>query len=179
VAKSAGPPASHRDPPQADHDPDALPAWTFRPIGVVRSPYRYVHDAPRQPAEGTAPEARIVLRRGMQNCLADLAGFERIWVLFVFNYARGWREQVRPPRDVKKRGVYATRSPHRPNPLGLSAVRVKSVRARTIVVLGHDFLDGTPVLDLKPYVPYCDAHPLSRAGWTDALPDEAPDHRWK
>src|SRR4051812_2852561 len=118
---SAGPPDAHRDPPSRDEDPDALAPWTFRPIGVVRSPYRYVHDAPRQTGLGAGDEARIELRRGLQNCLKDLRGFDRIWVVFVFSYARGGRHQVVPPRDTVKRGVLATRSPHRPNPIGITA----------------------------------------------------------
>jgi tRNA (adenine37-N6)-methyltransferase len=176
--RPAGPPASHRDPPPGEEDPDALPPWTFRPIGVVRSPYRYVHDAPRQAGLGRADEARIVLRRGLQNCVKDLAGFERIWVLFVFSYARGWRQQVVPPRDTVKRGVLATRAPHRPNPIGMSSVRLVGVRGLVLTVSGHDLLDGTPVLDVKPYLPYCDAHPGARAGWVDSLPRDAGDHRW-
>lgn len=176
--KVASPPASHREPPLAPHDPDTLAAWTFSPIGVVISPYRYVHDAPRQGGVGGTGEAQIVLRRGMQNCLKDLAGFERIWVLFVFSYARGWRQQVMPPRDTQKRGVLATRAPHRPNPIGLTSARVVAVRGREITLADHDLLDGTPVLDVKPYVPYCDAHPGARAGWVDDLPPGGADHRW-
>jgi tRNA-Thr(GGU) m(6)t(6)A37 methyltransferase TsaA len=146
---------------------------------VVRSPWRYVHDAPRQGTAERPDEATIVLRRGLQNCVRDLAGFERVWVLFVLSYARGWKATVVPPRDTVRRGVLATRSPHRPNPIGLTCARIVSVRGREVVVAEHDLLDGTPVLDLKPYVPYCDAHPGARAGWTDAAPRDAPDHRWK
>jgi tRNA-Thr(GGU) m(6)t(6)A37 methyltransferase TsaA len=178
MPKPSRPPAGHRDPPRRDDDPDALAPWTLRPIGVVRSPYRYVHDAPRQGGLGRGGDARIVLRRGLQNCLKDLRGFEWIWVVFVFSYARGWRQQVVPPRDTVKRGVFATRSPHRPNPIGMTAVRLIDVRGVTVTVTEHDLLDGTPVLDLKPYVPYCDAHPGARAGWTDSLPPGARDHRW-
>lgn len=178
-APDAGPPEHHRDPPRANTDPDALPSWTFRPIGVVRSPYRYVHDAPRQPGGAPDVEGRIVLRRGLQNCVRDLRGFERIWVLFVFGFARGWKATVVPPRDHVRRGVLATRAPHRPNPLGLSCVRVRDVRGRTITIVGHDLLDGTPVLDVKPYVPYADAFPDARAGWVDELAGDLPDHRWE
>jgi len=72
---------------------------------------------------------------------------------------------VVPPRDTVKRCVLATRSPHRPNPIGLTAARLVSVRGRRITIAEHDLLDGTPVLDVKPYVPYCDAHPDAAAGW--------------
>jgi tRNA-Thr(GGU) m(6)t(6)A37 methyltransferase TsaA len=178
MTRPSRPPEAHRRPPARDHDPAALAAWTFRPIGVVRSPYRYVHDAPRQGGLGGTAEARIVLRPGLQNCLKDLHGFEWVWVLFVFSYSRGWRQQVVPPRDAVKRGVLATRAPHRPNPIGMTAARLAGVRGLTITVTEHDFLDGTPVLDVKPYVPYCDAHPGARAGWTDSLPPRGPDHRW-
>ena len=83
-----------------------------------------------------------------------------------------------PPRDVVKRGVLATRAPHRPNPVGITAARLVEVRGRTITIAEHDLLDGTPVLDVKPYVPYCDAHPGARAGWVDGAAQEASDHRW-
>jgi tRNA-Thr(GGU) m(6)t(6)A37 methyltransferase TsaA len=138
-----------------------------------------VHDAPRQGTPERAETATIVLRRGMQNCLRDLAGFERVWVVFVLSYARGWKSTVVPPRDTVRRGVLSTRSPHRPNPIGLTCARIVSVRGREVVVAEHDLLDGTPVLDLKPYLPYCDAHPGARAGWVDGLPPDAPDHRWR
>jgi tRNA-Thr(GGU) m(6)t(6)A37 methyltransferase TsaA len=114
----------------------------------------------------------------MQNCLADLAGFERVWVVFVFSYARGWRQQVVPPRDTVKRGVLATRSPHRPNPIGITAARLVGVRGTRITIASHDLLDGTPVLDIKPYLPYCDSHPQARTGWAESLAAGAPDHRW-
>ena len=178
-ARPAGPPRSHVERTGRDADPDALAAWTFRPIGVVRSPWRYVHDAPRQPTPARPESATIVLRKGMQNCLLDLRGFERVWIVYVLSFARGWKPTVVPPRDVKRHGVLATRSPHRPNPIGLTAARLVSVRGREIVVAEHDLLDGTPVLDIKPYVPYCDAYPGAVAGWVDALPPDAPDHRWR
>ena len=88
---------------------------------------------------------------------------------------------MRPPRGPRdaRHGVFATRAPHRPNPLSLSALRVVAVDedALTVDVRGLDLLDGTPVLDLKPYVPYCDAFPDARAGWVDALgePPDGPD----
>jgi tRNA (adenine37-N6)-methyltransferase len=177
--RPAGPPQAHTERPPRDAEPDALPEVSFRPIGVVRSPWRYVHDAPRQGTPERPEHATIVLRRGMQNCLRDLGGFERVWVVFVFSFARGWKSTVLPPRDTRRHGVLATRSPHRPNPIGLTAARVVSVRGREVVVAEHDLLDGTPVLDLKPYLPYCDAHPAARAGWVDDLPRDAPDHRWR
>jgi tRNA-Thr(GGU) m(6)t(6)A37 methyltransferase TsaA len=178
--KGDGPPDAHRARAAAAPlvDPDALPPWTFRPVGVVRSPWRYVHDAPRQGRGGDDTQAEIHLRRGLQNTLKDLAGFERIWVVSVLSYVRGWRQQVVPPRDTTRRGIFATRAPHRPNPIGLTAARIVAVRGRVVTIAEHDLLDGTPVLDLKPYLPYCDAHPGARAGWTETVAPDAPDHRW-
>ena len=101
-----------------------------------------------------------------------LDAWERAWVLFVFHrnveQGRGWRPKVQPPRADAKVGVFATRSPHRPNPIGLSAVRIVRVEGLVVHVRDLDLLDGTPVLDLKPYVPYADAHPDARSGWLEA-----------
>jgi tRNA (adenine37-N6)-methyltransferase len=100
--------------------------------------------------------------------LADLEGWDYIWVLYWFHLNEGWRSKVLPPRSRKRRGVFSTRAPHRPNPIGLSAVRLVAVRGRTLEVRGVDMLDGSPVLDIKPYVPYADAFPTAATGWLDA-----------
>jgi len=148
------------------------------PIGVVRSPFRTHAGTPRQASIAPATTGEIVLRAGMQNCLVDLARFSHVWVLYWFNYSVGWNQQVRPPRDTKKRGVFATRAPHRPNPIGLSVLRLVSVRGTTLRVEGLDMLDGTPVLDLKPYVPYADSIQEANHGWLEDLGARTgPDHR--
>lgn len=151
-------------------------AFTYRPIGYVRSPYARRMDAPHQATvvegtpTGSAEEAVLELNADLpEEALRDLAGFQRIWVVFAFHRSEGWAPMVRPPRGKVKRGVLATRSPHRPNAIGLSAVELVSVEGRSLRLRGVDFLDGTPVLDLKPYVPYADAFPDSRAGWIDEV----------
>ena len=153
--------------------------FQYSPIGFVRSPYVRRMDAPHQPTVGTgtpasaAGEAILELDPALPEAmLEDLAGFERIWVIFAFHRSEGWAPRVRPPRGRVKRGVLATRSPHRPNAIGLSAVELVSVEGRSLRVRGMDFLDGTPVLDIKPYVPYADAFPHSRAGWIDEVDAE-------
>jgi len=151
---------------------------TLEPIGVVRSPYRAKYDAPRQPlTDERAHEATIELLpdRNFEQALVDLEGFDRIWVIAWFDQAGGWKPKVLTPRDRTKRGVFATRSPHRPNPIALTCCEVVSVHARSIVVRGIDLLDGTPVLDIKPYLPYADAFPDARAGWVDAV--SAPSYQ--
>ena len=148
----------------------------FTPIAYVRSPYHARIDAPHQPTvvagteRGAAAEARIEFIAGFPDAaLQDLDGFARIWLVFVFDRSDGWVAQVRPPRGGGKRGVLATRAPHRPNPIGLSAVELVAVAPGALQVRGLDLLDGTPILDIKPYVPYADAFPGSAAGWIDAL----------
>ncbi|MCK6370752.1 MAG: tRNA (N6-threonylcarbamoyladenosine(37)-N6)-methyltransferase TrmO, partial [Gammaproteobacteria bacterium] len=106
--------------------------------------------------------------RNFEHALADVAGWEYLWVIFWFHLNSSWRPKVLPPRSVSgRKGVFATRAPHRPNPIGLSAVRVGRVEALTIFVSEIDMLDATPVLDLKPYVPYTDARPAARSGWLE------------
>ena len=161
--------------------PYDLPAeleYTVRPVGVVRSPFK-VHDGtPRQPGVAPIEDGEIVLRPGLQNLLKDLKGFSHVWVLWFARYSRGWNHQVVPPRDTKKRGLFATRAPHRPNPIGLSVVKLLDVAGHRLRVRGIDMLDGTPVLDLKPYVAAYDAIPDASVGWLAELPAAArPDHR--
>ena len=181
-----GRPAGSGKPPRAARDPGCeLPedlTLALRPIGVVRSPFVMREDAPRQATVGEAARGTIVLRRtiggsGAQNLLQDLAGFSHLIVLYWFHHSRGWRPQLVPPRDTVKRGLFATRAPDRPNPLGLSVVRIEDVYGIRIDVSGLDLLDGTPVLDLKPYIPAYDSFPDARAGWVDALVEPGPDHR--
>lgn len=156
---------------------DRRPVCTYQPIGVVRSPYRQRIDAPHQPTvvEGTASgrpaEAILELSADIpEEALRGLQGFDRIWLIFAFHRSDGWTPLVQPPRGPKrKQGVLATRSPHRPNGLGLSAVELVAIDGRSLVLRGVDLLDGTPVLDIKPYVPYADAFPDAKAGWIDAI----------
>ncbi len=147
--------------------------YTFRPIGVVRSPFTERAEAPRQSSVARGVEGRIELEpgHGFEDALAGLEAWDYAWVLFVFHQnveqGRGWKPKVQPPRADAKVGVFATRSPHRPNPIGLSAVKIVGVEGLVVQVRELDLLDGTPVLDLKPYVPYADAHPDARSGWLE------------
>jgi tRNA-Thr(GGU) m(6)t(6)A37 methyltransferase TsaA len=150
----------------------------LRPIGVVRSPYRQRFGTPRQAVvtEGTLGEAEQDATIELNSevvpaaALGGLDGFERMWIVSLFHLNQGWNPTVVPPRGPRvRRGVLATRAPHRPNHIGLSCVRVIRVEGHVVHVRGIDLLDGTPVLDLKPYVPYADAFPDAAAGWLDGL----------
>ena len=146
---------------------------TLDPIGVVHSPLKSKAEAARQPAAATDATARIELYpdRHFEHALEDLEGWERIWVVFWCHLNTTWRPKVLPPRSASgRKGVFATRSPYRPNPLGLSAVRLERIEGLTLFIRDVDLVDGTPVLDIKPYVPYTDAYPDAATGW---LQDEA------
>ncbi|MDB5033158.1 MAG: hypothetical protein JWQ98_399 [Chlorobi bacterium] len=146
-------------------------SFTVEPIGHIRTPFTERYTAPRQPgADAGESTGKIVLLPGhnFQQALEDLAGFEMIWIISWFHRNDGWKPKVLPPRGGrKKRGVFATRSPHRPNPIGLSLVRLVGIRGRIIDVGATDLLDGTPVIDIKPYIPTVDAFPDARAGWLE------------
>jgi len=152
-----------------------------KPIGVCRSPYTDKFGIPRQPRLVTAAEADILLLPpyDREEAFSALDGFSHVWLLFLFHddcLKAGWRPMVRPPRlgAQTKVGVFASRSPYRPNPIGLSAVPHQGL-ARTreglsLRVAGADLLDGTPILDIKPYVPYADAIPDARGGFAVSPP---------
>lgn len=149
---------------------DAAPRLVLEPIGFVRNSLGTKVEAARQPQAAGGEPARIELLPGrhFEHALEDLARWKRIWVIFWFHHNSGWRPKVLPPRSVTgRKGVFSTRSPHRPNPIGMSAVRLERIEGLTLHILDADILDGTPVLDLKPYVAYTDAHPDAGNGWLD------------
>lgn len=153
----------------------------FTPIGVARTPFGERREAPRQPyAAGEAPGA-IELFPGhrYEDALRDLDQWTHVWVVYWFHLNRTWRPTVLPPRSREgRRGVFATRAPHRPNPIGLSVLRLVRVDGLRVEVLGVDMIDGTPVLDLKPYVPFADAVPGAGTGWIAADPEPAWEVAW-
>ena len=143
---------------------------TLDPIGFVRSPLATKVEAARQPRATTDASALIELLpgRNFEHALEDLASWELIWVIFWFHLNPGWRPKVLPPRSTSgRKGVFATRSPHRPNPIGMSVVRLERIEGLILRIRDSDMLDGTPVLDLKPYIAYTDAHPGAGSGWLE------------
>ena len=147
----------------------------FEPIGIYRCAAVYRYETPRQGV--FAHNSGVVeLKEGFrfEEALRDLAGFDRIWLLFEFHLNQTWRPMVRPPVSPSGRriGVFATRSPHRPNRIGMSCVELEKIEGLRLFVRNSDLLDRTPVLDIKPYIPRADAFPDARAGWLeDAHPD--------
>ena len=145
-------------------------------IGVVRSPFVDKRDAPRQASVAREVEGTVELSETAElgHALEDLGSWSHLWLVTWFHEAGGFRPKVQPPRgDGRRVGVLATRSPHRPNPIGLSAVQLLSVEGFRLRVRGLDLIDGTPVLDVKPYVAYADAIPEASAGWLAVDPKPA------
>lgn len=145
----------------------ALPAIQFHPIGVIHTPHQEPVGTPIQSRFAEGVQGTVQLLPEYADALQDLDGFERLWLIYQFHRANPWKARVIPFRDTVERGLFATRAPNRPNSLGMSVVRLVAVRDCTITVEGVDMLDGSPLLDIKPYVPDFDAHPDARAGWFD------------
>jgi tRNA-Thr(GGU) m(6)t(6)A37 methyltransferase TsaA len=138
---------------------------TLAPIGIIHSGFPHAAGTPIQPrfAGGHTGEAEIYPEYA--DGLADLAGFERIWLVFWCHRAAEARMRVVPYRDTVERGIFATRAPARPNPIGLSCVRLAGIDGNTLLLAEIDVLDGSPLLDIKPYVPEYDVYPVARTGW--------------
>jgi tRNA (adenine37-N6)-methyltransferase len=156
--------------------------YSFEPIGYVTSCFKEKFGIPRQP--GLIPEARGILEiapaYSRPEAFRELADYSHIWLTFVFhaNPKSPWKPRVRPPRlgGNQRVGVFASRSPFRPNPIGLSVVRLERMELKPARVRLHlggiDLLEGTPVLDVKPYLPYADAIADARSGYAPAAPQE-------
>lgn len=151
----------------------------FEPIGVLHTCFKEKFGIPRQSGLVTRAEGILKLQNDpfLKQAVRELDRFSHIWVIFVFHQhdAKNWKPSIRPPRlgGAEKVGVLASRSPHRPNPIGLSACRLERIDLDApggveIHLSGVDILDGTPVLDIKPYLPYADALAEAQAGWASA-----------
>jgi len=154
--------------------------FNFNSIGTIHSCYKEKFGIPRQPALVASP-AKIEIDEAYSNdeAFRDLETFSHIWVIFVFHgvETKNWKATVRPPRlgGNQRTGVFASRSMFRPNPVGLSVVELKSVERKgnkiILNITGGDFLDLTPVLDIKPYIPYADSIPAAKGGYADEKPE--------
>lgn len=152
----------------------------FNVIGTIKSPYKEKFAIPRQPGIVSAAHGQVILQGSANNidAVRGLAQFSHIWLLFVFHgtQEQGWKPLVRPPRlgGNKKLGVFATRSTFRPNPIGMSVVKLDKVEQQGSQVILHinelDLLDGTPIVDIKPYVPYADIIDDAQGGYAQEQP---------
>src|SRR3954465_10068311 len=137
---------------------------TLQPIGAVRSPYTETGQIPKGPGARHLAEGVLEIRPELEAGLRDIEGFSHLFVLWVFDRADGSDLVANPPTDDRPHGVFATRSPRRPNPIALTVVELLRREGRVLFVRGGDMLDGTPVLDLKPYLSSIPKEDLRR-GW--------------
>jgi tRNA-Thr(GGU) m(6)t(6)A37 methyltransferase TsaA len=150
----------------------------YRPIGVVASPHVELDGMPLQPLADTEGSSRIEVFEPHRGCLEDLEGFSHVWVLAHLHETTGWDPAVATFLDDTTHGTFATRSPRRPNAIGLSLAEIAAVEELAVVVSGIDLLAGTPVLDLKPYVPLFDApEDEVRAGWFETRAERIFERR--
>ena len=144
----------------------------LKPIGVIHSPFREASNTPIQGVLTRGPEGEVEIFPEFATGLRDLEGFERIWLVFWFHRAKPAKLVVTPYLDNQEHGVFATRAPSRPNPVGLSCVRLLRIEGNRLHIADLDVLDETPLLDLKPYVPAFDCFPESRIGWLQNKTDQ-------
>jgi tRNA-Thr(GGU) m(6)t(6)A37 methyltransferase TsaA len=138
----------------------------FRPIGTVRSPYTRTDQVPKGPGAGHEAEGILDIRPDLEEGLADIEGFSHLYVVWIFHRVTGAELTAHPPTDDRPHGVFATRSPQRPNPIGLTLVRLLGRERHQLRVRGIDMLDGTPILDIKPYLSSVPPEELRR-GWLE------------
>jgi tRNA-Thr(GGU) m(6)t(6)A37 methyltransferase TsaA len=154
----------------------------YQPIGVIHSPFQSIENMPIQPTAAIGIRGTVELFEEFTAGLKDLEGFSHIILLYHFHRVTGSRLAVTPFLDQEPRGVFATRAPTRPNPIGLSAVRLLSIEGNVLQIENVDILDGTPLLDIKPYVPEFDHCEVERTGWLAAargqVRDKRSDHRF-
>ena len=139
----------------------------YKPIGVIHSPFKSAQGVPIQPKAAKEVEGVIEIFPDYVEGLRDLDGFSHIILIYHFHLVRGYRLLVKPYMDDSVRGVFATRAPARPNPIGISVVKLLKIDRNLIYVKGLDVVDGTPLLDIKPYVPDFDIFEVERIGWLE------------
>jgi len=148
------------------------------PVGIIHTPFKETHGMPIQPSGAVGVRGMVELFPEYAEGLKDLEGFSHVYLLYAFHEAEGFSLTVTPFLDSQPRGLFATRAPKRPNPIGLSVVRLLRIEGSRLHIENVDMLDGTPLIDIKPYVPEFDrpGEPL-RVGWLEQSKDRVRDRR--
>ncbi len=139
----------------------------FDPIGIIHSPYKELKGMPIQPKGAVGIKGRVEVFEHFREGLDDLEGFSHIYLLYHFHLSRGVDLRVIPFMDSEQRGLFSTRAPKRPNPIGLSIVQLDRIENGVLYIQNVDILDGTPLLDIKPFAPQFDAQEHVRTGWLE------------
>lgn len=150
---------------------------SYEPIGHFRTPFTDIRGMPIQPLGAKGVQGTIAMVPELREGLADLDGFSHVIVLYHLHEIRGHELTVKPFLDQNTHGIFATRSPRRPNPIGLSVMKLNGVSGGTVFLENVDVLDGTPVIDIKPYVPDFDIWNADRIGWFEGKSGNASHHR--
>lgn len=149
----------------------------YKPIGIIRSPYRDVNGMPIQPVGARGITGTVELEPEYGDGLKDIEGFSHIILIYHFHLSEGYSLEVKPFMDDHLHGVFATRAPRRPNPIGISVVKLVKVEGHILRVEDLDIVDGTPLLDIKPYVPEFDIKKVERTGWLSKRADKVHEAR--
>ncbi len=149
----------------------------YIPIGIIHSPFKKLEGMPIQPKGAAGIKGTIELFEEYRAGLKDLDGFSHIILLYHLHRSRGFNLQVIPYMDTKSRGLFATRAPKRPNSIGLSIVQLDRIETGVLYVKNLDVLDGTPLLDIKPYVPEFDRQLQIRTGWLEQFKDSVDSQK--
>jgi len=149
----------------------------YRPIGIIHSPFDDLRDMPIQPVSAKGIAGTVEVMPDYTDGLKDIEGFSHIILVYHFHLSEGYSLEIKPFLDDKLRGVFSTRAPKRPNPIGVSVVRIDQVQGSTLSILDVDIANGTPLLDIKPYVPDFDSRSNIRIGWLSEKVHEAAAKR--
>ncbi len=154
----------------------------YKPIGIINTPFRKCKGTPIQPKAGKDIEGKVVILPEYVDGLKDLGGFSHIILIYHFHLSKGFKLHVIPYMDNKERGVFATRAPKRPNPIGISVVKLLKIEKNILYIKNIDIVDETPLLDIKPYIPHFDEPEDIKIGWLEKkignLPCKKADDRF-
>lgn len=147
--------------------------FSISPIGYIHTPFEDLKGMPIQPSGAADVIGTIVIDKDYEQGLSDLEGFSHIILLYHFHQSKGYDLMVKPFLDDRKRGLFSTRAPRRPNPVGLSIVRLIKREGNRLTIKGIDVLNGTPLIDIKPYVPGFDTKEVTAVGWLENKQENA------
>ena len=150
---------------------------SYKPIGTIHSPFNKSKDMPIQPSGAMGVKGFVELKEEFSQGLQDLDGFSHIILIYHFHQVKDYALRVMPFLDKKKRGIFATRAPKRPNPIGLSVVKLINIEGHKLYIENIDVIDGTPLLDIKPFVPLFDVPEVERIGWLADHQDQVSSAR--
>ncbi len=151
--------------------------FIFHPIGIIHSPHKVISKTPIQPVFCNNIEGTVILNTEYADGLKDLQKFSYIYLFYYFNKSQETYLRLKPYLSDKEHGIFATRAPHRPNKLGMSLVRLVRIEDNILHVKDIDILDGTPLLDIKPYIQRYDSRETVKSGWQDTISDDSASAR--